>query len=341
MNFTPIIKEVARSQRCAARAGRGDGQRGVRCIARRRRQRHPAWRLVAGNAGSRAKRPTNWLRLWRRCRPVWRFQVDAGGAPVAVLPPATTARGNCPTSRRCWRGRWRSAARGRCCMACVRIPPARRPLSCFRRWALLRKAGLKQSMRSHRAVFAFAPIDRPAPKARRVAGQPLAHWRAVHAPHRRKAAATGDRPADRVVALTHGDYIERMAAHLASSPGREAWCFAVARASRCYTQRTVPVQIFRNGETLMREWPGVAGTICPKLAISRPRSPISSPSSHGSARCRRGSTGWHGKCTQQRMNKPSFHRKSRQSSSSALVRATLNYFTLKAARPLAAADVPD
>lgn len=62
----------------------------------------------------------------------------------------------------------------------------------------------------------------------------------------------------RVVALTHGDYIERMGGHLL----RESASALVFRGCEgepvLHPKRKVALQIFRNGETLMREWQGVA-----------------------------------------------------------------------------------
>ena len=63
----------------------------------------------------------------------------------------------------------------------------------------------------------------------------------------------------RVVALTHGDYIERMSAHLASVPGASAVVFRGCEGEPVlHPKRAVPVQIFQNGALFMHEWPGVA-----------------------------------------------------------------------------------
>lgn len=63
----------------------------------------------------------------------------------------------------------------------------------------------------------------------------------------------------RVLAVTHGDYIGRMAAHLAAQPGVRAVVFRGCEGEPVlHPKRAVPVQIFRNGETLMQQWAGVA-----------------------------------------------------------------------------------
>ena len=70
-------------------------------------------------------------------------------------------------------------------------------------------------------------------------------------------------PQTSVVALTHGDYIERMA--ISHNPGRQAWCFSRAvKGWPVLQKRTVPVRIFAMVNR-MHDWPGVARTICRDL----------------------------------------------------------------------------
>ena len=113
--------------------------------------------------------------------------------------------------------------------------------------------------------LAFAPIDVLHPK---LAALLANRWRigvrsTPHTVVKLLQPVTG--PQTRVVALTHGDYIERMAAHLASQSGARGVVFRGCEGEPVlHPRRTVPVQIFRNGETLMREWPGVAAHDLPE-----------------------------------------------------------------------------
>ena len=61
----------------------------------------------------------------------------------------------------------------------------------------------------------------------------------------------------RVVSLTHGDYIDRMAAHLAAQKASAVVFRGCEGEPVLHPRRAVAVQIFRNGDTVMREWPGV------------------------------------------------------------------------------------
>jgi anthranilate phosphoribosyltransferase len=62
----------------------------------------------------------------------------------------------------------------------------------------------------------------------------------------------------RVIALTHGDYIERMGAHIATQPDAKAVVFRGCEGEPVlHPKRAVPVQIFQNGTSVMQQWPGV------------------------------------------------------------------------------------
>ena len=105
---------------------------------------------------------------------------------------------------------------------------------------------------------AFAPLDVIHPK---LAALLANRWRigVRSTPHTvAKLLQPIDGRSMRVVALTHGDYIERMSTHLASVPGASA---AVFRGSEgepiLHPKRAVPVHIFQNGTSFMRDWPGV------------------------------------------------------------------------------------
>jgi anthranilate phosphoribosyltransferase len=63
-----------------------------------------------------------------------------------------------------------------------------------------------------------------------------------------------------VIALTHGDYIERMNAYVATLPNVEANAVVFRGCEGepvLHPKRAVPVQIFQNGTSVMHEWLGV------------------------------------------------------------------------------------
>ena len=107
--------------------------------------------------------------------------------------------------------------------------------------------------------FAFAPLDTIHPK---LAALIANRWRigVRSTPHTvTKLLQPVEGRSVRAVALTHGDYIERMAAHLASVPGASAAVFRGCEGEPVlHPKRAVPVQVFQNGASFMREWPGVA-----------------------------------------------------------------------------------
>jgi len=106
--------------------------------------------------------------------------------------------------------------------------------------------------------FAFAPLDAIHPK---LAALIANRWRigvrsTPHTVTKLLQPITGRNL--RVVALTHGDYIERTSAHLASVPGAWAVVFRGCEGEPVlHPKRAVPVQIFQNATSFMREWPGV------------------------------------------------------------------------------------
>lgn len=107
--------------------------------------------------------------------------------------------------------------------------------------------------------FAFTPLDAIHPQ---LAALIANRWRigVRSTPHTvTKLLQPVDGPHVRVVALTHGDYIERMGAHLAGVSGAKALVFRGCEGEPVlHPKRAVPVQIFQNGASLMHEWPGVA-----------------------------------------------------------------------------------
>jgi anthranilate phosphoribosyltransferase len=62
----------------------------------------------------------------------------------------------------------------------------------------------------------------------------------------------------RVVALTHGDYIERLGAHLQSQNANAVVFRGCEGEPVLHPKRQVSLQIFRNSESHIREWQGVA-----------------------------------------------------------------------------------
>jgi anthranilate phosphoribosyltransferase len=64
-------------------------------------------------------------------------------------------------------------------------------------------------------------------------------------------------PVFHIVALTHGDYIERMTAHLQTHRLSGAVFRGCEGEPVLHPKRKVEVRLFRKGESLIREWPGV------------------------------------------------------------------------------------
>jgi anthranilate phosphoribosyltransferase len=61
----------------------------------------------------------------------------------------------------------------------------------------------------------------------------------------------------RVVALTHGDYIDRLGAHLQSQRATAVVFRGCEGEPVLHPKRSVSLQVFQNGETHMRDWHGV------------------------------------------------------------------------------------
>lgn len=119
------------------------------------------------------------------------------------------------------------------------------------------KAQTEQALTSERCVF--APIDALHPRLAAL----LAHrWRigVRSTPHTVvKLLQPAQGPQTRVVALTHGDYIERMQQHLTGQPDARAVIFRGCEGEPVlHPKRAIGVQICANGNTVMRDWPGVA-----------------------------------------------------------------------------------
>ena len=107
--------------------------------------------------------------------------------------------------------------------------------------------------------MAFAPLDALHPKLAALISN---RWRigVRSTPHTvTKLLQPIDGPSVRVIALTHGDYIDRMGAYIATQPDAKALVFRGCEGEPVlHPKRAVAVQIFQNGTSVMHNWPGVA-----------------------------------------------------------------------------------
>ncbi len=107
--------------------------------------------------------------------------------------------------------------------------------------------------------MSFAPLDVLHPK---LAALIANRWRigVRSTPHTvTKLLQPIDDRAVRVIALTHGDYIDRMGAYIATQPDAKALVFRGCEGEPVlHPKRAVPVQIFQNGTSVMHDWPGVS-----------------------------------------------------------------------------------
>lgn len=257
MNFTPIIKEVGRG----ARGARGlDGATAREAFAA----------LLQGNV-SDIQLGAWWLamRIKGETPDELAAFVDAMQAsiafrvtsekPVVVLPCYNGAR-QLPNLTPLFA--WALAQRGvRVLLHGVRADPSR--VTTFELFEALRYPVAASSPATEQALtthgFAFAPIDALHP---RLAALLANRWRigvrsTPHTVVKLLQPVAGAQT--RVVALTHGDYIERMHAHLTAEVDASAVIFRGCEGEPVlHPKRTVPVQICRNGQTLMRDWAGVS-----------------------------------------------------------------------------------
>ncbi len=107
--------------------------------------------------------------------------------------------------------------------------------------------------------MAFTPLDALHPK---LAALIANRWKigVRSTPHTvTKLLQPIDGASVRVIALTHGDYIERIGAYIATLPEAKAVVFRGCEGEPVlHPKRAVPVQIFRNDASVMHDWPGVA-----------------------------------------------------------------------------------
>ena len=106
--------------------------------------------------------------------------------------------------------------------------------------------------------MAFTPLDALHPKLAALIGN---RWRigVRSTPHTvTKLLLPIDGPSVRVIALTHGDYIERMGAHIAAQPDSKALIFRGCEGEPVlHPKRAVTVRIFQNNTSVMHDWSGV------------------------------------------------------------------------------------
>ncbi len=262
LNFTPIIKEVGRGAR---------GARGLDAATAREAfaallaggvsdVQLGAWWLAMRIKGETAEELAAFVDAMQASLA---FTVAAGSAPVAVLPCYNGARQLANLTPLL---AWALAQRGtRALLHGVRADPTR--VTTFELFQALGFPVAESANDAEHALtsrgFAFAPIDALHPP---LAALLANRWRigVRSTPHTvvkllNPLVEAPPSTTVRVVALTHSDYIERMGAHLAAQGDA---CGVVFRGCEgepvLHPKRTVPVPIFRNGVTLMREWPGVA-----------------------------------------------------------------------------------
>jgi anthranilate phosphoribosyltransferase len=106
--------------------------------------------------------------------------------------------------------------------------------------------------------FAFTPIDSIHPQLGELLGN---RWRigvrsTAHTLAKLLQPMTGD--STRVVSLTHGDYIDRLGAHLQSKNASAVVFRGCEGEPVLHPKRAVQIQIFQNSESHMRNWNGVA-----------------------------------------------------------------------------------
>lgn len=259
MNFTPIIKEVGRG----ARGARGleadaaqevfaallagevtDIQLGAWWLAMRIKGETPV-ELAAFVAAMQAMLP-------------WRVATAATDGPVAVLPCYNGARllpNLTPLLA------WALARRGvRVVLHGVRNDPTR--VTTCELFTALGFPVVQDASEAERALtstgMAFAPLDAIHPPLAALLNR---RWQigVRSTPHTvAKLLNPVNGAALRVVALTHGDYIERMSTYFAAQADASAIVFRGCEGEPVlHPKRAVPLHIFRNGVSVMRDWPGV------------------------------------------------------------------------------------
>lgn len=264
MNFASVIKEVGRGARGARGLDSGAAREsfaalldgGVSDV------QLGAWWLAMRIKG---ETPEELAAFVEAMQASLAFRIDAGGVPVAVLPCYNGAR-QLPNLTPLLA--WALVQRGtRVLLHGARQDPTR--VTTFELFQALgfpvasSAPGAEQALTS--SACAFVPIDVMHPGLAAL----LDHrWRigVRSTPHTVvKLLQPCAAPQTQVVALTHGDYIERMATFLAAQHGANGVVFRGCEGEPVlHPKRTVAVRIFRSGESHMHEWPGVAAHDLPE-----------------------------------------------------------------------------
>lgn len=257
MNFTPIIKEVGRGAK---------GARGLNAAT----AKEAFTALLAGEVSDiqlgawwlamriKGETPEELAAFVESMQATLAFRIKST-QPVVVLPCYNGAR---QLPNLTYLLAWAIAKLGvGVVMHGVRTDPTR--VTTFR---IFQSMGLpfsdseyQTSMALDHVGFAFVPLDALHPKLDRLISN---RWRigVRSTPHTvTKLLQPIDGPALRVIALTHGDYIDRMGAYIATQPDAKALVFRGCEGEPVlHPKRAVSVQIFQNGTSVMHDWPGVA-----------------------------------------------------------------------------------
>jgi anthranilate phosphoribosyltransferase len=257
MNFSPVIKEVGRGAR-GARGLDADAARAAFAALLEGEVTDiqlGAWWLAMRIKGETPVELAAFVEAMQVSL-AWRVRSDK---PVAVLPCYNGAR-QLPNLTPLLA--WALAQRGvNVVLHGVRSDPTR--VTTYELFVALGFPITEQAPDAERALtsngMAFAPLDSIHP---RLAALLNRRWQigVRSTPHTvAKLLQPVDGVATRVVALTHGDYIERMSAYFSAQPDASALVFRGCEGEPVlHPKRAVPLHIFRNGSTVMHEWPGVA-----------------------------------------------------------------------------------
>ena len=256
MNFTPIIKEVGRGAR---------GARGLDAAT----ARDAFTALLAGEVSDiqlgawwlamriKGETPDELVAFVEAMQASTAFRIKSV-QPVIILPCYNGARQLLNLTPLL---AWTLAQRGvRVLLHGVRNDPTR--VTTFELFEALRFPVTETAATNEAALdsrgLAFTPLDAIHPQLATLIAN---RWRigVRSTPHTvTKLLQPVDGPHVRLVALTHGDYIERMGAYLGTQPDAKAVVFRGCEGEPVlHPKRAVPVQIFQNGVSLMHEWPGV------------------------------------------------------------------------------------
>ncbi len=257
MNFTPIIKEVGRGARGARGLNATTAQEAFTALLANEVSdiQLGAWWLAMRIKG---ETPDELAAFVEAMQASLAFRIKSE-QPVVILPCYNGAR-QLPNLTPLLA--WALARRGvHVLLHGVRSDPTR--VTTYELFEALKFPVTETAAATETALtsrgFAFAPLDAI---HSRLAALIANRWRigVRSTPHTvTKLLQPVDGPHVRIVALTHGDYIDRMGAYLAAQPAAKAVVFRGCEGEPVlHPKRAVPVQIFQNGTSVMHEWPGVA-----------------------------------------------------------------------------------